>query len=266
MFLFATSLVICLLQFREAWDRVAVCHESYSCGIVGGVIIHDTLQMQEHLHRFGDWIRLECLSIFYWTCSCLHESVAQGPTRRCPCLRFCRARLPGQETAAFSHCSRLAWPPCIHFFNHFNMFNKFHMFQCVQCVDCMTGALTWRWIRRCFSALRFCTGSGAFDCNSRKLKVLGASASKWCVLSRVLTPSCWFATKCCKCYSWNTPANPYPYWSCWWHYGLGSTKVLRDELHALFARLPPGCYLTVILDTWIQIAVESIGWSWQDGG
>ena len=28
------------------------------------------------------------------------------------------------------------------------------------------------------------------------------------------------------------------------------TEVLRDEIHALFARLPPGCYLTVILDPW----------------
>ena len=40
-----TSLVICLLQFREAWDRVAVCHESYSCGIVGGVIIQTSSQI-----------------------------------------------------------------------------------------------------------------------------------------------------------------------------------------------------------------------------
>ena len=96
-------------------------------GLWGGVIIHDTLQMQEHLHRFGDWIRLECLSICFervHVCMKVLPKAQPGDV-----LVFVFAGHGCQVRKLLHFRIALAWHGLhgLHFFNHFNMFNKFHM-------------------------------------------------------------------------------------------------------------------------------------------
>ena len=128
MFLCATSLVICLLQFcREAWDRVAEWHQSYSCGIVWGchyswyfayfAIVGEDLQ--EHLHRFGDWMRLECLSICFervaWKC-------CPRPNQAMSLFSFLQGTAARSGNCCiFSLISLLAWLQSFQHISHVSM-------------------------------------------------------------------------------------------------------------------------------------------------
>ena len=62
---------------------------------------------------------------FFWTCSCLHESVTRGPTRRCPCLRFCRATAARSGNCCISALLSLGMASISLIISTFTCFNVF---------------------------------------------------------------------------------------------------------------------------------------------